>query len=163
MSPTKKLELQTPFEFFHGYKPEISHLRIFGSRDFAYIPKDDIRKSDAKSIECIFVGYHDDQKAYKLFNPSSHKLIASRDVVFHENTDICNKMNNVDEEQILDEDGKIDKIIQKVQEQQQVEEQESNMSDTTSDDETTEDRRIMDGTPTGIVIPRRSTVKLILQ
>ena len=37
-SPTKKLELQTPFEVFHGYKPEISHLRIFGSRDFAYIP-----------------------------------------------------------------------------------------------------------------------------
>lgn len=62
-SPTKKLELQTPFEVFHGYKPEISHLRIFGSRAFAYIPKDDRRKLDAKSIECIFVGYCDDQKA----------------------------------------------------------------------------------------------------
>ena len=31
------------------------------------------------------------------------------------------------------------------------------MTDTTSDDETTEDRRIMDGTPTGTVVPRRSS------
>ena len=96
-SPTKKLELQTPFEVFYGYKPEISHLRIFGSRDFAHIPKDDRRKLDAKSIECIFVGYCDDQKAYKLFRPSSHKLIASRDVVFHENTYMCSRMNNADQ------------------------------------------------------------------
>ena len=57
-SPPKKLELQTPFEVFYG--SETSHLIIFGSRDFAHIPKDDRRKLDAKSIECIFVGYCDD-------------------------------------------------------------------------------------------------------
>ena len=113
-SPTKKLELKTPFEVFYGYKLEISHLRILGCRAFAYIPKDDRRKVDAKSIECVFVGYYDDQKAYKLFHPSSHKLIASRDVVFHDNTVICNMMNNDDEEQIPDEHVKIDKIVQKV-------------------------------------------------
>ena len=50
----------------------------------------------------------------KLFHPSSHKLIASRDVVFHENTDICNIMNNANEELIPNEHGKIDKILQKV-------------------------------------------------
>ena len=119
-SPTKKLKLQTPFEVFHGYKPEISYLRIFGSRDFAYIPKDDRRKLDAKSIESVFVGYCDDHKAYKLFHPSLHKFIASRDVVFHENTYISNRMNNADEEQIPDEHVKIDKIVQKVQEEQLV-------------------------------------------
>ena len=70
-SPTKKLELQTPFEVFHGYKPEISHLRIIGSMDFSHIPKYDRRKLDAKSIECVFVGYCEDQKAYKIFHPSS--------------------------------------------------------------------------------------------
>ena len=31
------------------------------------------------------------------------------------------------------------------------------MSDTTSDDETTEDRRIVDGTQAGTIIPRMST------
>ena len=69
---------------------------------------------DAKSIECVFVGYCDDHKAYKLFHPSSHRLIASRDVVFHENTNISNRLNNYDEEQISDDNVKIDTIVQKV-------------------------------------------------
>ena len=43
-------------------------------------------------------------------------MIASRDVVFHENIDISNRMNNADEEQIPDDNVKIDKIVQKVQE-----------------------------------------------
>ena len=46
-----------------------------------------------------------------------------------------------------------------MQEQHQVQEHESSMSDTTSDDETTEDRRIMDGTPASTVVPRRSTLQ----
>ena len=108
MSPTKELELQTPFEVFYGYKPEISHLRIFGCRAFAHIPKDDRRKLDAKSIECVFVGYCDDHKAYKLFHPSSHKLISSRDGVFHEHTYISNTMlNNSDEGKISDDNVKV--------------------------------------------------------
>ena len=32
ISPTKKLEFQTPFEVFNGYKPQVKHLRIFGSK-----------------------------------------------------------------------------------------------------------------------------------
>ena len=111
MSPTNKLELQTPFESFYGYKPRISHLIIFGCRAFAHIPKDDRRKLDVKSIECVFVGYCDDHKAYKLFHPSSHRLIASRDVVFHENTDISNRLNNYDEGRISYDNVKIDKIV----------------------------------------------------
>ena len=46
--PTKKLYLQTPFEVFHGYKPEVNHLIVFGCKAFAHIPKYEIRKLDAK-------------------------------------------------------------------------------------------------------------------
>ena len=53
----KKLDLQTPFEVYHCYKPEVDHLRVFGCKAFAHIPKYERRKLDAKSIECIFVGY----------------------------------------------------------------------------------------------------------
>ena len=76
---------------------------------------------------------------------------------------MCSRMNNANEELIPDEHVRIDKILQKVQdqqhvqEQQQVHEHESSMSDTASDDETSEDGRIMDGTPTGTVVPRRSS------
>ena len=120
-----------------------------------HIPKDDIRILDAKYIECVFVGYCDDHKAYKLFHPTSHRLIASRDVLFHGNIDISNMLNNYDEGKISYVNVKIDKIVQKVQVLQQVQEHSDNMSDTTSDEETIESRRIMDGTPTDIVVPKR--------
>ena len=109
--PTKKLDLQTHFEVFHGYKTEVNHSRVFGCKDFAHFPKHDRRKLDAKSIECIFVGYCNDNKAYKLFHPSSHKLIASRDVVFHENAYKNDKMNDY---KIFNDNVRIDKLIPRV-------------------------------------------------
>ena len=85
-SPTKILYLKTHFEFFYGYKLEVGHLRIFGSKALAHIPKDERRKLDAKSIKCLFIGYCDDHKAYKMLDLSTHKLITSRDAIFHKNT-----------------------------------------------------------------------------
>ena len=38
-SPAKILDLKTPFEVLYGYKPEVGHLRIFGSKEFSHIPK----------------------------------------------------------------------------------------------------------------------------
>ena len=91
ISLTNKLEFQTPFEVFNGYKPQVKHLRIFGCKAFSHIPIDDRRKLDAKSLECVFVGYCNDHKGYNLFHPNTHKLIASRDVVLREHTDTSNK------------------------------------------------------------------------
>jgi len=118
ISPTKKLEFQTPFEVFNGYKPQVKHLRIFGCKAFSHIPKDDRRKLDAKSLECVFVGYCNDHKAYKLFHPSTHKLIASRDVVFHEHTDTSNKTEQWHSLTNNDEYVKLNSIVQ----EQEVEE-----------------------------------------
>ena len=81
-SPTKILDLKKSFEVLYGYKPEVGHLRVFGSKAFSHIPKDERRKLDEKSVKCTFLGYCDDHKAYKLFDLSTHKLIASRDVIF---------------------------------------------------------------------------------
>ena len=92
--PTKQLVFQTPFEVLHGYKPDVSHFKVFGCTAFAHIPKANRRKLDAKSIKCVFIGYCTDQKAYKLFDPSSHKLFASRDVLFHEQADKSNTKND---------------------------------------------------------------------
>ena len=75
--------------------------------------------------------------------------------MFHENTDISNRLNNSDEGKISDDNVKINKIVQKVQVQQQVHEHGDNMSDTASNEERTKSRRTMDGTPIGIVVPRR--------
>ena len=61
-----------------------------------HIPKDDRRKLDAKSIKCIFIGYCDDHKAYKMFDPSAHKVFPSRDVIFHEDANEGHQVDNHD-------------------------------------------------------------------
>jgi len=118
-SPTKSLELKTPFEAFYGYKPKVSHLRVFGCKAFAHIPKDERRKLDAKSIKCIFVGYCDKHKPYKLFDRSTHRLLASRDVVFHENENKGDKINNTSVWHDNDGSVKLDPSVEQDQEQAQ--------------------------------------------
>jgi hypothetical protein len=55
-NPAKILEQKTPFEAFYGFKLEVSHLRIFGRKEFSHIPKEYTRNIDAKEIKCIFIG-----------------------------------------------------------------------------------------------------------
>ena len=81
-SPTTILGHKTPFEALYSYKPEVGHLRVFGSKEFSHVPKDDRIKIDAKYIKFIFLGYCDNHKAYKMFDPSTHKVFPSRDVTY---------------------------------------------------------------------------------
>jgi hypothetical protein len=83
-SPTRCLDNITPFEALYGSKLAIHNLKVFGCKIFSHIPKDNMKKLDAKSIKCIFIGYCYEFKAYKWFDPSTHKVFASRDVLFHE-------------------------------------------------------------------------------
>jgi hypothetical protein len=46
-------------------------------------------KLDAKSLKCILLGVSEESKAYRLFNPTSNKIIVSRDVVFEEDQQWC--------------------------------------------------------------------------
>ena len=48
-------------------------------------PKERRKKGDFKTTEGVFVGYHDDSKAYKVWIPHTHTLIKSRDVIFETN------------------------------------------------------------------------------
>jgi hypothetical protein len=83
-SPTRCLDNVTSFEALYGSKVVVHNLKVFGCKDFSHIPKENRKKLDAKSIKCIFIGYCSKFKAYKLFDPTTHKVFASRDVLFHE-------------------------------------------------------------------------------
>ena len=43
---------------------------------------------DSKFEKCIFIGYKDGLKGYKLWNPVGRKVLYSRDVVFREVKDV---------------------------------------------------------------------------
>ena len=87
-SPSSALEDKTPQEVWTGKKPSLSHLRVFGCDAYVHVPKDKITKLDSKSEKCIFIGYKDGLKGYKLWNPVTRKVVYSRDVVFLEVKDV---------------------------------------------------------------------------
>lgn len=82
-SPCKALET-TPYEMWIGKKPFVSHLRVFGYEAYVHVPKEKWTKMDPKVDKCIFIGYDDKVKGYKLWNPLTKKSIYSRDVIFRE-------------------------------------------------------------------------------
>lgn len=78
---------KTPFELWTRQKPDLAHIRIFGSIAYAHIVKEFRKKFDAKSKKCIFVGYQGDSKNYRLYDLTSDRVITSRDVIFNETID----------------------------------------------------------------------------
>ena len=71
--PHKQLDGMTPFEAWSGHNPDVTHFRIFGSRAWARIPTETRKDLQPQSQECLFVGYFEDSKRYKLINLSTNK------------------------------------------------------------------------------------------
>ena len=82
--PTKTIQNMVPKEARSGRKNGVTHMRVFGCVAYAHVPYHLRKKLDNKGDKCIFVGYSGEPKAYKLYNPSTKKVIISRDVQFIE-------------------------------------------------------------------------------
>eukprot|EP00253_Pinus_taeda_P014659 PITA_14659 len=78
------LEDKAPQEVWTGKKPSLSHLRVFGCDAYVHGPKEKRTKLDCKSEKCIFIGYKDGLKGYKIWNPVTRKVVYNPDVVFKE-------------------------------------------------------------------------------
>jgi hypothetical protein len=68
-SPSSTLDDKTPHEVWTGKKPSLEHLRVFGCDAYVHVPKENRSKLDNKVEKCIFIGYKDGVKGYKLWNP----------------------------------------------------------------------------------------------
>ena len=75
---------RVPEETWSGTKQFFTHMRVFGCVAYAHVPDQLRKKLDNKGEKCIFLGYNDESKAYKLYNPSTKKVIINRDVQFIE-------------------------------------------------------------------------------
>ena len=102
LCPTKSVVDMTPFEAWNGEKPDVHHLKVFGSTCYAHIPKDERKKLDSKAREAIFLGYGKEKKGYRLYDTTTKKVFFSRDVIFNEeklykeNKSETNKVNQLD-------------------------------------------------------------------
>jgi Reverse transcriptase (RNA-dependent DNA polymerase)/gag-polypeptide of LTR copia-type/Integrase core domain/GAG-pre-integrase domain/Domain of unknown function (DUF4219) len=81
-SPTSAVAT-TPYELWHGVKPNLSHLRIIGSTAYVHIPKEKRIKLDTHSHKGILVGYGGTNQ-YKVWDLTRKDVVVSRDVVFIE-------------------------------------------------------------------------------
>ncbi|KAK2979848.1 hypothetical protein RJ640_000735 [Escallonia rubra] len=66
--PTRSVWNQTPQEAWTGYKPSVSHLKVFGSIAYVHVPDQQRKKLDDKSEKFIFIGYSQESKGHKLYN-----------------------------------------------------------------------------------------------
>lgn len=83
-SPTHAVKDITPQEAWSGVKPNVEYFRVWGSLAHAHIPDEKRHKLDDKSTVCVLIGFSEESKGYKLYNPKTKKVIISRDVVFEE-------------------------------------------------------------------------------
>jgi hypothetical protein len=83
-SYTRSMDGVTPFEAWHGRKPDVSHLHVFGCVAHVKLTRPSLKKLDDRSIPMVFLGYEQGCKAYHLFDPAANHVHVSRDVVFDE-------------------------------------------------------------------------------
>jgi hypothetical protein len=94
--PHRYVKDKTPYEAWSSLKPEVTHFHIFDSRAWAQIPSEKRKALDPQSTECIFVGYPDDVKEYRLNDISSDRLIIERGVQFKESVSHVPQQSHAD-------------------------------------------------------------------
>ena len=82
--PSPIIQNQTPYERLFGSPPDYRHLHSFGSACFVLLQPHEHNKLEPRSRLCCFFGYDETQKGYRCYDPVSHRLRVSRNVVFWE-------------------------------------------------------------------------------
>ena len=74
----------TPYELGFKVKPRMEHLRVFGSEGYAHI--DDVKRTklEPKRFCCMFLGYAENTKGYRLFDLDASTIKLSRSVKLDE-------------------------------------------------------------------------------
>jgi hypothetical protein len=82
-SPTKALNGRTSYEAWHGRKPAVSHLWVFGCLAFDK-GLGHIGKLNDRSTPGVFIDYAEGSNAYRILDPGTQRVCTKRDVVFDE-------------------------------------------------------------------------------
>uniref|UniRef100_A0A5S6QQD8 Copia protein n=1 Tax=Trichuris muris TaxID=70415 RepID=A0A5S6QQD8_TRIMR len=70
---------KSPYELWYDQSaPRIDHLKVFGTKAFVYVPKQQRQKWSQKSNKGLLVGY-DSFDGYRIYVPSQHKVESVND------------------------------------------------------------------------------------
>jgi hypothetical protein len=83
-TPKRSVVGKSPYEAWHGRKPSLKSLRMFGCLAFVDVPKETRKKTDYRATPGIFVGYSMLTKQHFVYDTLARTLHRSRDVVLRE-------------------------------------------------------------------------------
>jgi hypothetical protein len=81
---TRSVDGMTPYEAWHGVKPGVRFMRVFGSVGHVKVAQPHLKKLDDRNSPMVFIGYATGSKAYKMYDPVTKGVHVSRDVIFDE-------------------------------------------------------------------------------
>jgi hypothetical protein len=84
-APTQALNGKTPYEAWHGTKPNVAHLREFGCDVWVLDESINRSKLNPKSKKMTLVGFIDGSKSVRYYDAKSRLIKVSRNVAFNEN------------------------------------------------------------------------------
>ena len=87
--PSQTLDFQSPIGVLTSFFPGVSlktglPFKTFGCTAYVYNPMHKKNKWSTKALKCIFLGYSNTQKGYKVYHPITRKYMVSKDVIFDE-------------------------------------------------------------------------------
>ena len=88
---------KTPYKMVNNRKPDLSHLRVFGSWCWARVPTELQSKLGPKLHQAIFMGYPEGVKGYRLRDSSTGAFFVACDIIFDE--DLLGNITDDDEEE----------------------------------------------------------------
>src|SRR6266852_4998696 len=74
----------TPFELWHGRKPDVSHLWVWGCIAYVHVQRDQRNSLQPHTQKCVFIGYPPGYKGWKFWDLSSKRSIICERADFDE-------------------------------------------------------------------------------
>ncbi|XP_055306989.1 uncharacterized protein LOC129571247 [Sitodiplosis mosellana] len=68
-----------------GKQLDFGNFKSFGSVVYVHVPKQKRHKLDEKAEKCLFVGYGENIKGYRVYNPSKRTVTTVHDIIFDKN------------------------------------------------------------------------------
>uniref|UniRef100_K3WYJ4 Integrase catalytic domain-containing protein n=1 Tax=Globisporangium ultimum (strain ATCC 200006 / CBS 805.95 / DAOM BR144) TaxID=431595 RepID=K3WYJ4_GLOUD len=110
--PSPKVETKTPYEIVFKTKPSVRHMRVFDCLAYVLTPREKRLKWDAKSRRCLFMGYEESSKAYRVYDIEGGNVVLTRDVncdesimdgaVLYQKSDLSDLIESIDDLKIIE-------------------------------------------------------------